>query len=695
MKNTGYRLQAIGYRILNSVNRVRVLLSVNGHGQRTRNTVCYSLLVIIFLLFTASYSYASSYQITNIEVMDNALKIEADGPIKYKILRPEDPFRVVIEIEGIGAGKFTEKIFPHKAAITEITPSQIESPSLLTRFDILLHSPMAVRAEASGNTLFLFVEDALSVVGNATGAENNAASEIIAVLFYEIDKGAELTIKGDGIMPEPQVFEIDGRLFIDMSNLKMKTTLPGNIKAPLKNIVYREDKDRLRMILGIEDRVDADVFALNDEIVVSLAFKDREVIDNIVKNNIRQPDARIVSLDFQDADVVAIIRLLGEISGYNVVLHPDVKGKISMRLLNVPWHQALDIILRTFNLKKIVEDNVMRIVTVEAFQKEKEAAAKIREVFRKAEDTGTKIFVVNYANVEKVKEAIEKAKILSPAGSIGLDRRTRSLIVNDTLSGLARAAGLIASLDKPTPQVLIEARIVEVSTDFTRELGVEWGFQWQPKMGDRNTLIVGSAAGIPTGGRSPGLINMPVEGPTGAITIGFLNAARTFGLDLRLSAAESVGKARLISSPKIMTLENEKAEIIHGTEIPVVTPGAEDRPPTVTFKLAALRLAVTPSVIPDEAVFLNIEVSNDVPDFARMIGGNVPIHKREAKSNVLIRDGETVVIGGILKTGEDEGEGRMPGLHRIPVLGWLFKRELKRTETQEMLIFITPRIVRH
>jgi type IV pilus assembly protein PilQ len=676
----------------------------------------YSLLVTIFLLFAFGIADARDaikdmgvHKITNIEIMDNAVKIEADGPIKYKISRPADPFRVVVEMEGIGAGKFTEKIFSYKAGITEITPSQTESPSLSTRLDILLHSPMAVRPEVSGNTLVLYIEKPPAASGESNIADGHAASEIIAVLFYETGEGAELVIKGDGIMPEPAVFEIDGRMFIDMSNLKMKTTLPDNIKAPLKDIIYREEKDRLRMILDIEDRADADVFVLDDEIIVPLVFKDRKAVakgkDDGVKNDIRQLDAanarandKIVSLDFQDANIVAIIRLLGEVGGYNIVIHPDVQGKISMRLLNVPWHQALDIILTTFNLKKIVEDNVIRIVTIEALQKEKEALAKIRDVFGKAEDIETKIFVVNYANVEEVKKSVENAKILSPRGSIGIDKRTRSLIVNDTLSGLARVEQLIASLDKPTQQVLIEARIVEMNTDFARDLGVQWGFQWRDD--DMHPFAIGSAMPPPPGGRSPGIINLPVQvspllpGTTGAITLGYLNAAQTFGLDLRLSAAESVGKARLVSSPKIMTIENEKAEIIHGTEIPVVTPGTAEMPPTVTYRLAALHLIVTPSVMPDETVSLIINIKNDVPDFARPIEGNIPIHRREAKNEVLVRNGETVVIGGILKTGEHEGEDRVPGLHRIPILGWFFKRELKTTETQELLIFITPRIVK-
>jgi type IV pilus assembly protein PilQ len=505
-------------------------------------------------------------------------------------------------------------------------------------------------------------------------------------------------------MPEPAVFELDGKIMIDIPDIVMKASLPSSIPSPVKDLKYKAEKEKVRFILDIEGRVDTEVVAMEDEIIVDIAFKQKSEVRS-QKSEVetqdskpKTPNSNLVSLDFQDADIVPILRLLGDVSGYNIVIHPDVKGKVTMKLMNVPWEQALDIVLKTFNLQKVIEDNVIRIATLKAFQDEKEAIAKTKEVLGKAEDIETRVFIVNYANVDKVRESIDKAKALSPRGSISTDVRTRSIIVRDIPSSMIEIQRLIKDLDKSTPQVLIEARIVEMNTNFARELGVQWGLQYRPEIGGQNTTVRGGLGTTITGGQNPGLglIDLPVTVPTSAVTIGYLNAAQTFGLDLRLSAAEAVGKAKIISSPKIMTIENEKAEIIHGTQIPVVTPGTADRPPTVTYRDAALKLVVTPSATPDETVFLDIEIANDVPDFrpGRAILGNVPIDKREAKNKVLVRNGETVVIGGILKTREDEGEDSVPGLSKIPILGWLFKKELKKTESQEMLIFITPRLVK-
>lgn len=681
--------------------------------QKSLLVTCCLLLFLYYLLFTG-YSYAADSQITDIEIVDNALKVKVNGPINYKIHNP-DPFRVIVDIEGAGLGKFKEKIFSQKAGITEITFSQMETPVVTSRLDILLQAPSNIRSEIKDDTLILYVEsppatDTDKVLANKQESLKDAAKEITGIVFDKTEEGIELIMKGDGMMPEPAVFELDNRIMIDIPNIAMKASLPSSILHPVKDIKYKAEKGKVRFILDIEGKVDTEAFALEDEIVVDIAFKDRktdlagkeEDIQETQKAELQHKNSKLVSLDFQDADVVAILRLLGEVSGYNIVIHPDVKGKITMKLMNVPWEQALDIVLKTFNLEKVIEGNVIRIATLKAFQEEKKAIAETKEVFGKAEDIETKVFVVNYANVDKIRESIEKAKVLSPRGSIGIDARTRSLIVRDIPSSLGETQKLIESLDKPTPQVLIEARIVEMNTNFARDLGIQWGLQWSPP--DWRTTLRGSVSGGITGGQgSFGAVNLSVPtsptfsaGPTSAITIGYLNAAQTFGLDLRLSAAETVGKAKLISSPKIMTVENEKAEITHGTQIPVVTPGTSNNPPTVAYKDANLKLVVTPSVTSDDMVFLNIEITNDVPDFRpeRAIQGNVPIDKREAKNKVLVKNGETVVIGGILKTREDEGEDRVPGLYKIPILGRLFKRELKKSESQELLIFITPRIVK-
>jgi len=713
MKNTGYKLQV------------------------TKLATGKLLLVTIFLLVTMVYSHASNYQITNIEVIDNAVKIKVDGTIKYKLSSPADPFRATVDIEGVSLGRFGDKIYSRRAGITEISLTQIETPVVTSRLDILLQSPSIIKPEIQGDTLILYVESKNDVASSeqrmtpdarpSTHKASDAAKEIAAVVFDKTDEGIELVIKGDGTMPEPAVFELDGKVMIDIPDVVMKAALPTSIPAPVKDLKYKAEKGNVRFILGIEGKVDTEVVAMEDEIVVDIAMKQKsedrsqKIEVETANSKLKTQNSNLVSLDFQDADIVPILRLLGDVSGYNIVIHPDVKGKISMKLMNVPWEQALDIVLKTFNLEKVIEGNVIRVATLKAFQEEKKAVAETKEVFGKAEDIETRVFIVNYANVEKVKDSIEKGKILSPRGNISVDTRTRSIIVKDIPSSLEGLQKLINDLDKQTPQVLIESRIVEMNTNFSKSLGIEWGGFARPAdsrsaiVGSQSTGAVdGSITTNPLSGKSvenpvsgskewvtaTKLVNLPatttkIVSPTSAITLGYLNAAQTFGLDLRLSAIEAVGKAKLLSTPKIMTLENEQAIIRHGKRIPITTPGTTQGTYTTTYIDANLKITVTPQVAPDGTIFLKIEVNKDEPDYTNKdILGNPAIDTRSVSTQVLVKDGETVVIGGILKSSEADNDSGVPGLSKIPLLGWLFKRESKETSSEELLIFITPRVVK-
>lgn len=684
----------------------------------------YLLPVTIFLLFTIGYSYATNYQIANIEVIDNAVKIKVDGPIRYKISNPVDPFRVAVDIEGIGLGRFKDKIYSRQAGITEITLTQMETPVVTSHLDILLQSPSIIKPEIQGDTLILYVESKTDaalkderrasgekITLNASKQEGKAdragavAKEIAAVVFDRTDEGIEMVIKGDGIMPEPAVFELDSSIMIDIPDVVMKAPLPSSIPSPVRDLKYNAEKGKVRFILDIEGRADTEVVAMEDEIVVDIAFKQKSgVVSQKSEVETRDskpqtPNSNLISLDFQDADIVPILRLLGDVSGYNIVIHPDVKGKISMKLMNVPWEQALDIVLKTFNLEKVIEGNVIRIATLKAFQEEKKAVAETKEVFGKAEDIETRVFVVNYANVDKVRESIDKAKILSPRGSISTDVRTRSIIVKDIPSSIGEIQRLIKDLDKQTHQVLIEARMVEMNTNFAKSLGIEWGAHWNPA--DSRTTFKGSiSTNSVTGGSSsnPVLVNLPGStstlSPSTAITVGYLNASQTFGLDLRISAVEALGKGKTISNPKIMTVDNEQAVIKHGAQIPVTT-RQPDGTFSTTYKDANIKLTVTPQVTPEGTIFLKIEVNKDEPDFTRTDSlGNPTINSRSASTQVLVRDGDTVVIGGILKSTESDSESGVPGISKVPILGWLFKRQTKETTAEELLIFITPRIVK-
>ncbi|MCL0083044.1 hypothetical protein M1N77_00720 [Thermodesulfovibrionales bacterium] len=390
-------------------------------------------------------------------------------------------------------------------------------------------------------------------------------------------------------------------------------------------------------------------------------------------NNPSTPETpKLISLDFQDADVVPILRLLGRVSERNIVIHPDVKGTITLRLMDVPWQLAMDIILRTFNLKKIIEEDIIRILPLEAFEGEVKAAAAERDAVMAAKDIETRVFTPVHIDPAEAKGIIEGAGILTPRGTITIDERTRSIIMIDVPAAHVLAENLISAIDMPTPKVLIEARMVEVSEVYAHAFGVQWGFRAEGI--EENRFIWGE-----------GIVDLPARDPAGALTIGFLNAAQTLGLDLRISALEAIDRAEIISNPRIMALCGEKALIRDGEEVTIGLGEGE----YVTVE-GVLKLEITPEILIDDTILLDLEVSSDtIVDVYP-----IKIDVREAVTRVSLRDGETVVIGGILVASETKDERAVPGISRIPLFGRLFVHEEKRIETDEMIIFITPRIMR-
>lgn len=684
-------------------------------------------IVVAFSLFVMPALCAGqtdgSAAIKNIDVTDDAIVIRAEAPLKFKI-NSLDPFRTEVELDAVSLGNFTDRMTVNKGLVSEITPVQVESPSLSSRISIVFSSPVQILPVASGNDLVLNIsgsqEKSLPKLPKSTDSAAQAdglATLVTAITIFKTDNGAELVIKGNGMMPEPEVYELDDKLILDIPGVSVNAQLPGELIIPVKSIRHMTETDKSRFTINIEQVLEKDIIALDDEIIVDLYILPKTKKSARIegrqaeKNEASQikPGA-VVSLDFQDADVVAILRLLGDVSGYNIVVHPDVKGKITMKLMNVPWEQALDIIIKTFNLEKSVEGNILRIATAKAFQDEKKNIAAVRDATAVAEDLVTKIFIVNFANVEKTRDIIEKGKILSPRGNISVDTRTRSLIVKDTASRLAEVDSLLRSLDKQTPQIMIEARLVEVNTTMAKELGVQWGGWFAPNWGGNSYSASGSGSssisglqpqsGYPsTDGRSnlPGTYPVVNAGtsnanPIGSMTFGFLNASQTLNLALRVSALETTGKGKTLSNPRIMTVDNEQAVIKHGAQIPVTTRNS-DGTYTTTYKDANIKLTVTPQSVPDGSIFLKVEITKDEPDFTRKDSFDNPvIYSRQASTQVLVKNGETLVIGGIVKTLENESQSGVPLLSKIPLLGALFKNNVKSNESEELLIFITPRL---
>ncbi|MGQ9509568.1 MAG: type IV pilus secretin PilQ [Thermodesulfobacteriota bacterium] len=404
---------------------------------------------------------------------------------------------------------------------------------------------------------------------------------------------------------------------------------------------------------------------------------------------------RKISLDFKDADIKNILRLIAEVSNFNIITSDDVSGKITMRLVDVPWDQALDVILQSRNLGMVQVGNVIRIAPQETLNRENQARLEAKRAKEKLEDLITELIPVNYATA---KDIIPQVKgILSERGDVKVDERTNTLIVKDIPKNIAPIKDLVKALDTKTPQILIEARIVEANLTFQRELGVKWGFQ----LGGGKAAAGGGLEGTTLGETTREVVDLPAVARTGAGTgtatsgiIEFLFSRGTIQqLDFAISAHENKGDVKIISSPKIATLNNREAYIEQGLRIPYIKYTAEGTA-TVDFIEANLKLTVTPHVTNDGHIKLSIKVKKDAPDTSIIVLGTPSIDKKEAVSEVLIRDNGVVAIAGVYSISKSAGKEGIPLFNKIPLLGWLFKREAKEDSRKDLLIFISPKIIK-
>jgi len=429
----------------------------------------------------------------------------------------------------------------------------------------------------------------------------------------------------------------------------------------------------------------------------------------------RMYTGRKVSLDFKDADIKNILRLIAEVSNFNIITADDVSGKITMRLVDVPWDQALDVILQSRSLGMVQVGNVIRIAPVDALNRESHARLEAKRAKERLEDMVTELIPINYATAKDIIPQIKG--VLSERGDVKVDERTNILIIKDIPRNIPAVKSLVKSLDTKTPQVLIEARIVEANVGFQKELGVSWGFETYAKSKKDGVtsreIIVGGGLSTPstTPGTSIGttlgsatskIVDLAavaqggVAGATGQAGVIEFLLTSIYGLrqlDIAISAHENKGDAKVISSPKIATLHNKEASIEQGLRIPyrkLTTEGTI----TTDFIDANLKLTVTPLVTNDGNVKLTIKAKKDAPEWARTVDGVPSIDKKEAITEVLVKDNGVVVIAGVYSIEKSEGVEGIPLLNKIPLLGWLFKREAKEDRRRDLLIFISPKVVK-
>lgn len=416
-----------------------------------------------------------------------------------------------------------------------------------------------------------------------------------------------------------------------------------------------------------------------------------------------KPTGRRMSIDLQEADIHTVFGFVAEFADINIIASDDVQGKVTVRLKDVPWDEALGAVLQAKGLGAQRYGNIIRVAPLETIKAEQQSALEAKQAEINLKDLSIYVAPLNYAQADDLKEQV--TAMLSPRGSLQVDTRGNQMIIRDLEENIAQARALLKSLDQANRQVNIEARFVEASSSFTRSLGIQWGGEVDATArtgyptGAYFPNGIGASGGLTTGGASqlytPGadslLVDLGASGSNSALSFSLGSIGGLVNIDARLSALQSEGWGKIISNPRIQTLDNEQATVQQGARIPYVS--VSQGGTQVQFIQATLELSVTPHITAEGTVFLDISLTNNRPDFGQSVQGNPAIQIKEIQTRVLVADGDTAVLGGVYATTESWSQSRVPGFGSIPLIGYLFKNSNKQRSQNEMLVFITPRVV--
>jgi type IV pilus assembly protein PilQ len=430
-----------------------------------------------------------------------------------------------------------------------------------------------------------------------------------------------------------------------------------------------------------------------------------------------------LSLNFQDIEVRSILFLLGDFTGLNMVVSDTVTGNITLRLKNVPWDQAMDIILKSKGLAMRRNGNVVMVAPTQEIASREELELASQQKIEELAPLRSEFLQVNYAKAADLAALLKSAenRLLSERGQVTVDERTNTLLIQDTVAKLEDIRRMVLRLDVPVRQVMIESRIVIANNDFARDLGVRFGWSGSRDLGGGHEVNIGggrpghldgtatankgpflqdvagnafnSGIALPNGGTAEALlVDLPANAPSGAVNF-LIGKIGSYLLQLELSAMQQEGRGEVISSPRVITSDQKKARIKQGVEIPFqerTSSGAT----SVAFKEAVLSLEVTPRITPDDRIDMELKVNKDSPDFAREVLGVPPVDTREVETTVLVDNGETVVLGGVYERNKTVSKEQVPLLGDIPVVGYLFKQKTETDNNSELLIFITPKVLK-
>lgn len=666
---------------------------------------------------------------TEIRVMFNGLPPQ---PAAYQL---EQPSRLILDFD---KAQQTLKQNSVAVATKEASSVEVSSDAQRSRLTVNLADAGAFTTRVEGNTFILKINSKTATPVAAVTAQRSAQG-VSNIGFQRGGEGeGQVVIDLLGSNTPVDVQQQGSKIVVRTLGNKVPAHLARRLNVndfatPVSTIDAHNDGSNGVITIQAAGSYEYMAYQAEDKLTISLK---RPVDKNPFKPRAAQSyTGKKISLDFQDIEVRRVLQLLADFTGINMVAADTVQGNITLRLKDVPWDQALDIILKSKNLDKRRNGNVIWIAPVSELIKAEEEEAKAIAQSVKLAPLQTEYIQLNYAKAADIEKLITEGKnasnsrsgsntssgtdplgdsvgsLLSPRGTVSVDPRTNTLIINDTSAKIDQIRQMIDLLDVSVKQVMIEARIVRATTDFTKEMGVKWGILSQGITNNNHLLVGGSDTTLwnlrePEKNEDLGGWKYDIERPqnlnvdlgvtsAGASRIAFgLISLSDFMLDLELSALQADGYGEVISTPKILTADKQKAKVASGTQIPYQSSegGGANAVSTTEFIDATLSLDVTPSITPDGKVQMQLNITSDSPG-APTPTGQLTINKNAVNTNVLVDNGETVVLGGIFEQQTANSQTKVPFLGDIPYIGRLFRKDIKSDNKRELLIFVTPRIV--
>jgi type IV pilus assembly protein PilQ len=656
------------------------------------------------------------------------IRLRTDGtapqPLTFTIDRPA---RLSIDLPDVGLALANRRIDVGAGGVDTIVAAEAAGR---TRVVFNLDSLVPYTAVADGDSVLVTLggsaatAQAASAAAPAAVASSGGARSITGVDFRRSPEGAGRVVIQLSDPSTPASLRQEGnRVIVDFTGAAMSEDLMKrydvvDFATPVTMFDATRVGDSARIVVTATGDYEQLAYQTDNQYVVEVRQRQRATAAVADKDKVYVGER--LTLNFQDIDVRPLLQLLADTSGQNIVVSDSVKGRVTLRLQNVPWDQALDIVLKTKGLGMRRKDNVILVAPQAELAAQEKAELEAMKDIQELAPLRTEFLTVNYAKASEIARLVKSSgggSLLSARGNVTVDERTNTLLVQDTADNLTAIRVIVSTLDIPVRQVLIEARIVIVADDFSRDLGIRAGFTRVSDDISDLMAVSGSAQStdtimasaldnlaasgqpfpveVPFGNFDRYNVNMPVANPAGRIALSILDFD-DFLIDLELSAAQNEGRGEIKSTPRVITANQREAIIEQGVEIPYQE-SASSGATTTQFKKAVLSLKVTPQITPDDRVILDLTVKKD--SIGQLVpstnGGFVPsIDTRNIQTQVLVKDGQTVVLGGIMETERREAVKKVPGLGDVPIVGNLFKSKSRINNRDELLIFITPKILR-